>query len=326
MNSAQVYYRYPKSSVKHLAGKAIATPTLNENLKEGFAFMPFSSAENGWVIVPHEDQTEFSTTAPIVNIEGKESYLGHVSDLIEELNESDSLSKVVYARACKATTSLAPEEIFKNLMEENPNALVYWVRIENVGEWMGASPEPLFVLKNFELKTVALAGTRHISELNKCPFTDKEIEEQNMVKEYIEGVFKRLNIKYTVGQRTEHQAGELVHLINKFNAQLQPKDVYSTINALHPTPAVCGLPQQEAFSYIEKNETLNRTFYAGYLGYFNESDFSLYVNLRCAQLYGKEAILYVGGGITKDSDANSEWQETENKRSTILKAIKKVTP
>ena len=47
----------------------------------------------------------------------------------------------------------------------------------------------------------------------------------------------------------------------------------------------------------------------------------LFVNLRCLQVVDKKAIVYVGGGVTRDSDPESEWEETVNKSRTILKVL-----
>jgi isochorismate synthase len=49
---------------------------------------------------------------------------------------------------------------------------------------------------------------------------------------------------------------------------------------------------------------------------------SLFVNLRCMQLAGRFAHLYVGGGITAESDPHSEWRETEMKAETMLSVLK----
>jgi isochorismate synthase len=43
------------------------------------------------------------------------------------------------------------------------------------------------------------------------------------------------------------------------------------------------------------------------------------VNLRCAQLFRNQAFLYLGGGLTAQSNVEEEWQETENKAKTLEK-------
>ena len=55
-------------------------------------------------------------------------------------------------------------------------------------------------------------------------------------------------------------------------------------------------------------------------GSIDSEDSSLFVNLRCMEIKNNKALLYVGGGITKDSDAEKEWDETVSK-SAVMKAI-----
>jgi isochorismate synthase len=47
----------------------------------------------------------------------------------------------------------------------------------------------------------------------------------------------------------------------------------------------------------------------------------LFVNLRCMQLKNKQALVYVGGGVTKDSNPELEWEETVNKTQTMMSVL-----
>ena len=75
---------------------------------------------------------------------------------------------------------------------------------------------------------------------------------------------------------------------------------------------------------IKHAESHQRNLYTGFLGFISPSSTRLYVNLRCCQLYDKKAVLYLGGGFTKDSTPNNEWLETEEKSKTLMEAIKAV--
>ena len=102
----------------------------------------------------------------------------------------------------------------------------------------------------------------------------------------------------------------------KYNTQLS-----ELIHSLHPTPAVCGIPLESSRNYILKNEGYNRDFYAGYIG-LETPDFDKYfVNLRCARLYNNGALLFVGGGITAQSNPQKEWTETELKAKFIGESL-----
>ncbi|NOQ91872.1 MAG: isochorismate synthase, partial [Flavobacteriaceae bacterium] len=70
-------------------------------------------------------------------------------------------------------------------------------------------------------------------------------------------------------------------------------------------------------------ENYNREFYTGYLGELNIKEQShLFVNLRCMQIKNTKAFIYVGGGITLESNPEKEWVETVTK-SEVMKLVLK---
>jgi isochorismate synthase len=106
------------------------------------------------------------------------------------------------------------------------------------------------------------------------------------------------------------------------------KILKKVIASLHPTPAVCGLPKHSAKNFIRENEGYNREYYSGFLGELNidlvtfktlQTD--LFVNLRCMKIIKDKAQLFIGCGITKDSNPEAEYLETVNKSMTMKKII-----
>ena len=71
-------------------------------------------------------------------------------------------------------------------------------------------------------------------------------------------------------------------------------------------------------TFIIENELYNRQYYTGYCGWVSNNNQALYVNLRCMQITANETFLYVGGGITKDSIPEKEYEETQNKAQTMI--------
>ena len=121
-------------------------------------------------------------------------------------------------------------------------------------------------------------------------------------------------------------SGNVVHLKSDISAQLKPNcNLNTIINSLHPTPAVCGFPRDESKKFIIKSENYNREFYAGFLGELNmatqHSQTNLFVNLRCLKLNADTIEIFVGGGITKDSNPEHEWEETVQKSIAIKKLL-----
>jgi isochorismate synthase EntC len=91
---------------------------------------------------------------------------------------------------------------------------------------------------------------------------------------------------------------------------------------LHPTPAVGGEPWRVASGLIPALEGLDRGWYAGAVGYCDQSgDGEFCVALRCALLRGPVAQLFAGCGIVRDSEPAAELAETEVKLGALLPVL-----
>ena len=82
------------------------------------------------------------------------------------------------------------------------------------------------------------------------------------------------------------------------------------------------MPKEKALDFIQKNEAFDRTYYSGFLGEYNSNNQTdLFVNLRCLEVVNDAVNIYVGCGITKDSNPEMEFLETENKSMTMRNII-----
>ena len=265
-----------------------------------------------------DDQQQLSW---IPNIEiGKDHHKRIVSDAVQSI-EDGAFDKVVLGRSAELTLKeFNPGSLMNRLFSSNRGAMRYiWFHPDH-GIWAGATPEVLLETSGRYLETMSLAGTRLKRELDNNPFSQKEMEEQAYVTRMIAETLKDKTSELQVGEAGTHQAGKLVHIITQIKGHLLPGiSPYHVAEALHPTPAVCGVPKNEAMDFIRKNEGYDREFYSGYLGIIDrKNELSKYfVNLRCMKIVNEEATLYAGGGITSLSDPESEWQETQNKLRTM---------
>ena len=249
----------------------------------------------------------------------KARYLEQVEGLIEEIR-TGGMEKVVLSRVIQHDLGdQERSELFMKALDNYPMAFVYLINLPNGMCWLGASPEKLLVASGNSYQTVSLAGTRK-KETSKSAWGQKEIREQELVSQRIEECFSSLAIEYVKKGPETVQAGNLIeHLQTTYSAVRQPEKDLDLLGLLHPTPAVCGQPFELARKWIVDHEDHDRSYYTGFLGpVHNDGGFDLYVNLRCAQLMDGKACIYVGGGITADSDAEAEWLETEMKSRTML--------
>jgi isochorismate synthase len=147
---------------------------------------------------------------------------------------------------------------------------------------------------------------------------DKNIQEQRYVATYICRQLERFTDKFTENGPYTARAGHLAHLRSDFRFVMDQHKVGRLLETLHPTPAVCGLPKEQAFRFILDNEHQPRSYYSGFMGpLFVDGQTNLFVTLRCMQLMKGCYRLYAGGGLLKDSVEEQEWQETEIKLDTM---------
>jgi isochorismate synthase len=170
--------------------------------------------------------------------------------------------------------------------------------------------------------TLSLAGTQASTQIKWNP---KEIEEQKIVSDYIEEMLHSLGIENFKKEKTVTQAaGNVVHLSAKFQfskVYLQDR-LAQFLSGLHPTPAVCGLPKDRALNLIMNTEKHKREYYSGYCGILNpKGNTDLFVNLRCMKILPDKLALFVGGGLTAQSVAKDEWEETVLKSQTLLQLL-----
>jgi len=214
------------------------------------------------------------------------------------------------------------------LLVTYPSAFKYVMYHPEIGFWMGATPEQLVKVEDGVLSTVSLAGTQLNREGANIIWNEKEKQEQQIVTDYIVSNLKPFSNQIVVDEPQTFKAGGLVHIKSDIRAQIDLDNLDKIIEALHPTPAVCGFPKVAALQFIVENEGYDRSFYAGFLGEwqkdyktFKENQFDLYVNLRCLSYKNQELNVYVGCGITKGSVPEKEYIETANKAMTMKRIV-----
>ena len=277
------------------------------------------------------DFRPFLATAPVFSSEKKE-YVNLVNQCKSSI-ENGSYQKIVPSRRGIHNTErdFHPVEEFFNLAEAYENAFVSLVYIPNHGLWIGATPELLISVEDrTKFKTISLAGTQELlpkASIAQTAWMQKEIEEQALVSRYIVNCFKQIRLRdfKESGPKTV-KAGNLIHLKTIFEVDMSavgfPQLGTVMLDLLHPTSAVCGMPMKPAAKFLKENEGYDREYYSGYLGPVNDqNNTQIYVNLRCARIYKHKMVLFAGAGVTEDSDAEKEWDETELKAKTLLNIL-----
>lgn len=324
-----------------------------EDFKEtGFVFAPFKTISKSILLKGDEVFTanieygSFQLNDVIENrttqASEKSSYKKIISKALKEI-EQGALEKVVLSRKIELQVTDDPLLLFQRILKKYSSAFRYIWYHPKVGMWVGATPEILLKSSGQQFTTMSLAGTQSSLEFEKAQWTDKELNEQHVVTDYIINALKTVALSVNQEETETIKAGKLWHLRTKLNGTFAPNTFGEVLTAIHPTPAVCGIPLKAAQRFIGENESYDRTFYTGFLGELNFKSHvlrnknrrnqennayrsvlkssELFVNLRCMQVYDNKVDIYVGGGITKDSDPEREWLETISKSSTMRSVL-----
>lgn len=201
--------------------------------------------------------------------------------------ELGTFRKIVLARCAKEelSHSIPPMELFYKACDLYPRMMISLVCTEKGGCWLTATPEILLEGLGNDWRTIALAGTVRLvgdqlsGEGETVNWSTKNIQEQRYVATYIAECLEQFTSDFSEEGPSSVRAANLVHLRSDFTFTLPSKDcVGDLLQALHPTPAVCGLPKREAFHFITHNEHTPRLYYSGFQGWLGEEETHLYVS------------------------------------------------
>lgn len=245
-------------------------------------------------------------------------------DMVEGMKNQISkgvCKKIVASKVSIENLEKSPLALFLKLCDTYAHAFTYMVYVAGECLWIGATPEVLLACTEKQVNTMSLAGTQpFIPNQLVYQWGEKELEEQQIVTDYIASIISSAALQnIAISAPDTVSAGNLVHLRSSIHASVSsPQQLKELLLKLHPTPAIGGMPRDEAMKIILNEEQHQRTYYTGFLGLWDgERNTNLYVNLRCAAFTNKQIVYYAGCGITAHSDPEKEWQETERKIDTL---------
>lgn len=248
---------------------------------------------------------------------------------IQRRIEAGRAEKIVAARsrAVALADGMDLPAILRSLDRESATAARFAFRFGDAA-FVGATPERLVGRSGRDVRTEALAG----SVAAETPEREgrlleslKEGAEHEYVVRAIADALAPLceRLDYPAEPRVQRLL-HVLHLQTPFTGRLrQGVHVLELVERLHPTPAVGGLPREEALAWIEREEPGSRGWYAAPVGWFDAAgDGEFGVALRSGLLHRGRAHLYAGAGIVRGSDPGAEFDETEVKLRTMLHALR----
>jgi salicylate biosynthesis isochorismate synthase len=267
----------------------------------------------------------------------RDAWTERVGALVDAMSSpSPELRKVVLARAQQLEAApgrrFAPLTTAWHLRRQQPGCVTFaWQHTDGTA-FVGATPELLCRVIDDRIETCALAGTaprgRNPGEdqalATTLAATGKEQHEHRLVVDGIVNALVDLGIEVSTSTSPRiRQLQDVQHLETPISGALPPRrGLLDVVSTLHPTPAVGGVPREEALRWLAQHEGLDRGHYAGPIGWFEGSGRgAMYVALRSVFITLDSAWAFAGAGIVSGSEADAEWREVNHKLRAIRSAL-----
>jgi isochorismate synthase len=257
-------------------------------------------------------------------------------------DDENPLEKLVLARGLTlaADEPLDPWAILHRLIDADAAATAYLADLSPAGgqytgtALVGASPELLVARFGDQVSCHPFAGS---APRSADPDTDaangaalassaKDRREHQLVVDAVRAALEPLCSRLDIAAEPQlSRTATVWHLSTPIRGTLRDSSTTALdlALALHPTPAVGGVPTAAAVDLIAELEG-DRGFYAGAVGWCDSAgDGRWVVAIRGAQLSAdrRSAVAQAGGGIVAESDADGEVAETTTKFRTILSTL-----
>lgn len=241
--------------------------------------------------------------------------------------ENKGLQKVVLARMStfETTDIISPYLFLKTLQNQSVHTTVFLFMPKQDSAFLGSTPEKLYTRQQRDLQTEALAGT---TVRGATPFEDaehqkkllessKDIREVQAVESFLTRKCEMISEKIEwEGQYRIIQTAKVQHLYKQLCCILKESiNDKILLECLHPTPALAGLMQEMALSFIQEHEPFDRGWYGGCIGWISQHAADFAVSIRSALVCKNKIHLFAGTGIVEGSDPEKEWDELDHKIS-----------
>ncbi len=261
----------------------------------------------------------------------KEEYFSIISKAKEYIKEGD-IFQVVTSQRFETKYDLEAISLYRSLRRLNPSPYLVNLNFNDMG-LVASSPELLVQLRNKKITIRPIAGTRKRGknanedlELSKDLLKDKkELAEHLMLLDLgrndVGRVSKNKSVKVTEQMIIEYYS-HVMHIVSNVEGFINEEyDAVDALKAGFPAGTVSGAPKIRAMQIIEELENLNRSFYAGCMGYFDSNgDMDTCISLRSGLVKNGKLFIQAGGGVVYDSNPEDEYQETINKAGALMAA------
>ena len=286
-------------------------------------------------------ETQFTASKPSIAAEIEsnqehEEFLAAVARAKEYVRIGDVFQVVISQRfSTKAQTK--PLDVYRVLRSINPSPYMYLLNFaDQHGPYsvVGSSPEALVKLEGKSVTMHPIAGSRprgkdatedNIFSSDLLADKKEQAEHLMLVDLARNDLLKVCNpdsISVKQFMKIE-KFSHVMHLVSNVEGNLtEGASAIDLLKATFPAGTLSGAPKPRALEIIEELEPDNRGIFGGVVGYLDfAGNADLAIAIRTAFIRGDQAYVQAGAGIVLDSVAESEYQETINKASAVLRAI-----
>jgi menaquinone-specific isochorismate synthase len=264
-----------------------------------------------------------------------DSFEAMVAEAVAAVRSGD-VAKVVVARQVDVRMREAIDvvSLLRRWHRLEPSCSVFSMPTPT-GQLVGASPELLVEREGRRVRSRPLAGTTdRAGESNgilprELLASSKDSTEHRMVVEAIGEALTPLCEVLDVPSRPDLvHLHNLTHLGTSVSGTLVRRpdgsvpSALELLGALHPTPAVGGVPRDRALELIARLEPEPRGHYAGAVGYVDaRGDGCWMLGIRAVTVHGANARLVAGVGVVEGSEPRTERVETVLKLTAVFDAL-----
>lgn len=266
---------------------------------------------------------------------------GQFEDMVRDAREhiaAGDIFQVVLSQRFTRETNVEPFDVYRAVRRLNPSPYMFFFDFGLVDDeplfLVGSSPEMFVRLEGRTASLRPIAGTRQrgadsaadtalAGELLADP---KERAEHVMLVDLGRNDLGRVCEYGTVKVSdffTVEKYSHVMHIVSQVEGKLRSDlTAFDLVRAAFPAGTVSGAPKVRALEIISDLEPDARGAYAGMVGYFGfDGNMDTCLAIRTMVGRGNTFSVQAGAGIVADSDPPTEYQETVNKASAMLKAI-----
>jgi anthranilate synthase component 1 len=266
---------------------------------------------------------------------------GRFEDMVRDAKEhiaAGDIFQVVLSQRFTRETNVEAFDVYRAVRRLNPSPYMFFFDFGRVDDEplfiVGSSPEMFVRLEGRTASLRPIAGTRPrgadaaadaalAQELLADP---KERAEHVMLVDLGRNDLGRVCEYGTVRVSdffTIEKYSHVMHIVSHVEGRLRPDlTAFDLVRAAFPHGTVSGAPKVRAMEIISDLEPDPRGAYAGMVGYFGfDGNMDTCLAIRTMVGRGNTFSVQAGAGIVADSNPSTEFQETVNKASAMLKAI-----